>query len=760
MADDLMFVIGVDDRDLVKAQKEQLKFQKNLITIEQAYRKGDITAKRYNQELNKQAKRLQALGGNYRTASSEVRKFSYQLRQADDAALSQSQAMAFAGKRVNRLGANMQQAGYQIGDFAVQVQGGTNVMVALGQQGAQLLGIFGPAGAIAGAGLAITTAFLAPLMKVKSEAKEAASAAEELDSKLKSLDDTLEDYGDTIRAIQSGVSLDELFASRGVESAVEELERAKTALEGVQLVAGVTAGLSVFAEEIKEIFNAGAASKYEAAVQAVIAAETRLALLREKEADKRASNFAVSSTAMKQELELLEVQAKFGANSAQARNASLEQELRNRKASIDARVEAGELDANAAASLKLQAERAAELRKQIEANTAEQERFTDALKLHYDLQQELVDKQKELKEAVEGIKSTVEAEAKVLEEKLALNEIELEYGKNSLKYQEFIRKSQRNQYKEQLKSKGILGNNLEAVMAIYDANVLIEGSLRRQNETIAASNQGAGYEAVSNELQLRMATGMGFVPDKKDKGKAKTPKAEKDPLAELRKRITLEEELIGKTEAQSQVIQALGVNYQQVYGKAATDQVIDRINKIKELQDEEARLEDTARAIGSAMEDSFTSMIDGTSSVKDAFRNMARDIVAHLFKVLVIQRAIQGIGGALSGSSNAAVADIGGALQSYDGGGYTGSGPRSGGMDGRGGRLAVIHPRETVIDHTKAGSGSGEQIVINQSFNFSANGDDSVKKLIAQAAPQIANLTQKQIMDSRRRGGSMKATFG
>ena len=46
MADDIKFVIGVDDRDLIKAQKEQLKFQRNLITIEQAYRKGDITAKR------------------------------------------------------------------------------------------------------------------------------------------------------------------------------------------------------------------------------------------------------------------------------------------------------------------------------------------------------------------------------------------------------------------------------------------------------------------------------------------------------------------------------------------------------------------------------------------------------------------------------------------------------------------------------------------------------------------------------------------
>jgi phage-related minor tail protein len=57
-------------------------------------------------------------------------------------------------------------------------------------------------------------------------------------------------------------------------------------------------------------------------------------------------------------------------------------------------------------------------------------------------------------------------------------------------------------------------------------------------------------------------------------------------------------------------------------------------------------------------------------------------------------------------------------------------------------------------------NGGSSTVVVNQSFNFSANGDESVKKIIAQAAPQIAMMTQQQIMDSRRRGGSMKATFG
>ena len=50
-----------------------------------------------------------------------------------------------------------------------------------------------------------------------------------------------------------------------------------------------------------------------------------------------------------------------------------------------------------------------------------------------------------------------------------------------------------------------------------------------------------------------------------------------------------------------------------------------------------------------------------------------------------------------------------GAVQapSFEGGGYTGNAPRSGGLDGRGGFMAVLHPRETVIDHTRAGGGRG-----------------------------------------------------
>ena len=64
---------------------------------------------------------------------------------------------------------------------------------------------------------------------------------------------------------------------------------------------------------------------------------------------------------------------------------------------------------------------------------------------------------------------------------------------------------------------------------------------------------------------------------------------------------------------------------------------------------------------------------------------------------------------------------------------------------------------ETVVDHAKGQSSGGVTVV--QNFSISANGDESVKRIIGQSMPQIAQYTTKTIVDERRKGGSMKAAF-
>ena len=58
------------------------------------------------------------------------------------------------------------------------------------------------------------------------------------------------------------------------------------------------------------------------------------------------------------------------------------------------------------------------------------------------------------------------------------------------------------------------------------------------------------------------------------------------------------------------------------------------------------------------------------------------------------------------------------ASPSFDGGGYTGNGSRTGGLDGKGGFWAMMHPQETVIDHTKS---SGKGVSVGGPGNVTVN---------------------------------------
>jgi len=85
--------------------------------------------------------------------------------------------------------------------------------------------------------------------------------------------------------------------------------------------------------------------------------------------------------------------------------------------------------------------------------------------------------------------------------------------------------------------------------------------------------------------------------------------------------------------------------------------------------------------------------------------------------------------------------------QSFEGGGFTGRGSRSGGMDGKGGFPAMLHPNESVIDHTK-GQGQGITII----NNIDAKGADaSVDMKIRAAMQQSSQQTVATIQDLMRR---------
>ena len=77
---------------------------------------------------------------------------------------------------------------------------------------------------------------------------------------------------------------------------------------------------------------------------------------------------------------------------------------------------------------------------------------------------------------------------------------------------------------------------------------------------------------------------------------------------------------------------------------------------------------------------------------------------------------------------------------SFDGGGFTGMGSRTGGMDGKGGFAAILHPNETVIDHTK---GQGTGMTVN--VNINANDTKGFDELLYKRRGQLVNIINQAI---------------
>jgi hypothetical protein len=87
--------------------------------------------------------------------------------------------------------------------------------------------------------------------------------------------------------------------------------------------------------------------------------------------------------------------------------------------------------------------------------------------------------------------------------------------------------------------------------------------------------------------------------------------------------------------------------------------------------------------------------------------------------------------------------------QSFEGGGFTGFGARAGGLDGKGGRIAMVHPNETIIDHNKGGS-AGITVINNVDARGSgADVDQKIKSAMAQTSQQTI-MTIQDLMRRRR----------
>lgn len=90
-------------------------------------------------------------------------------------------------------------------------------------------------------------------------------------------------------------------------------------------------------------------------------------------------------------------------------------------------------------------------------------------------------------------------------------------------------------------------------------------------------------------------------------------------------------------------------------------------------------------------------------------------------------------------------------LFSFDGGGFTGAGARSGGLDGKGGFMALLHPNETVTDHTR-GKSTGGAVTVVQNFTV---GDVASVSMVRAAVAGSEQRIAGAVARSRTYGGAL-----
>ena len=647
MADlsDINIGINVEAGDVTKAISKFESFKRKTAQLKLELDKGNISTKAYNRGVDQMARELGKVTGNINQAKSAMYKYQFAIK---DATEEQLRFTTVSGKGMRRMEVLAQQAGYQIGDLAVQIQSGTNAAVALGQQGSQLLGFFGPYGALAGAALAIGTGLIAPFIRAGKEVETFAEEAEQ--------------------------------ALQAVKDKIDELETGRNSiLRGYD---EETARLRVLGREQADALQAKIDT---AAKQGLAAGDAELYSKRERKA-------------------LRDTFDAIRANLAKRKEYS--DELEKLRKSEEGKKAEGKISPEEKAQNRLNKSRWAAFQAQMAAAKKRQEEENK-------------------------IKAIFEEQSRVLGDQIALEAMRKQFGSDSFVIQRLQNDIALDNYEVELRRQGL---NEKMIASLVEQKSVALG-LKQEMIEMAALAQTTLNFAPTQELasRLRKYAGRGTVSDK-------------DPVFGT-----------GSREGKS------------IYSKASNKAIKETIDLTRELTDAQKQQVAIADSVSGAFGDFFMGLVDGTTSAKDAFRAMAADIIQQLYRILVLEQMVQSIAGAITGAFNpASAAGTKGTVappkapRKYEGGGYTGSGPRSGGLDGKGGFMAMLHPRETVVDHTK-GQGAGGTVV-NQVFNISANTSDDTKRLItqtiAQASPAIINQSVGAVMNQRRRGGAMKSAFG
>ena len=139
------------------------------------------------------------------------------------------------------------------------------------------------------------------------------------------------------------------------------------------------------------------------------------------------------------------------------------------------------------------------------------------------------------------------------------------------------------------------------------------------------------------------------------------------------------------------------------------------------------------------LEDSMVSLLQGTLSVKDAFRSMASSVIADLTRIAIQKQITAPLAGMMGGFFTGKA--IGGSVQR--GQPYM--------VGERGAEMFVPNQSGSIVPNNQLGGGA---VTVNQTINLSAGVSQTVRAEVMNMLPQIEGAAKSAVLDAKRRGGS------
>ena len=742
--------------------------------LDRAVNSGKISLQRYGQivdQLDKEETQLYTALGKTTTAIQRqgvaAASTAKNMSRAAETAQEFSRRQRMAGKSTNRFGMVSQQVGYQVGDFFVQVQSGTNALVAFGQQGTQLAGLLpGLSGAILGIGLSLGTALLGSQLKARNleiDFKKLGSAFKEAMAPIEPL----------LSAIGSALSTMGTAANSALGLISDNLARVITygitaaTIFGVKMVRAFALA-AIASGKFTEILRAGLIRTGIGAL-VVLAGEIVYQFTRIVKASGGVGNalsllgqiakevfFALPSL-MKY---VVYQWSKYVTDMVTSWTVSLKKMVEQTPKFVNKIIGAFKGSIAAVKEIWMYLP---DIFVEVFRLTAEKIKegvvaWVDIILTGFNYARKLIGEDpitaKDLfdedtsggSSPADAIVASLEKAKKAFSSAMGEDYISMGVGflDNVIKDLEAqstrLGKSASDAFSEFKNANPTLEKLIKSLKKLEDAGFDVSDIFTSADDEdlLGGSNKSGPAGPKLMEAPAREFLKQGDMPFVS--------------TFAFEKQLELERELLGVSEDRARVLRQFGLDFAQRNPEiiAGLEEQIRATREISQI----------GNVVQKSFEDGFMAIAEGSKSVVGAFKDMARLIIKELFKVLVVQRAVGSF--ASGGQAGSGILGFLGDLVGKKASGGTMMPNKPYLVGERGPELVMPNRQGSIYNADLTGKALGGSGKITQVFNFnlSANGDESVKKIVAQAAPQIADMAQKGVIAARRRGGTMRSTFG